>query len=129
MELKKMVALLITAKPDQATAFYRDVLGFQFLKDDGFALVFDANGTRLRVGKAEQFTPAKHAVLSWEVEDIRAAVSALAGRGVVFERYPFMNPDSEGIHSFPTGDQVAWFKDPDGNVLSISRHVDAISEP
>ncbi len=122
MKLDRMVGFVITAAPDKAKAFYRDVLGFEFHRDDGFALVFDAHGTTLRVGKAEQFTPAKHTVLGWEVDDIPAAVSALTGRGVVFDRYPFMNPDGDGIHTFPTGDRVAWFKDPDGNVLSVSQH-------
>jgi len=122
MQLKRVVAFVMTAQPERATEFYRDALGFTFLRDDGFALVFDANGTMMRVGKAKELTPAQHTVLGWEVEDIGEAVAELQRRGVSFERYPWMAGDESGVHTFPTGDKVAWFKDPDGNVLSLSQH-------
>jgi len=121
--LDKMVGFAITTKPEDATAFYTDKLGFKFLSDDGFALVFDANGTMLRISKMKEFKPAQYTVLGWEVADIGQTVQELAGKGVEFERYEFMHPDSRGIVTFPTGDKVAWFKDPDGNVLSVSQHV------
>ncbi|MGZ4789719.1 MAG: VOC family protein, partial [Terriglobales bacterium] len=118
-KLDNMVGFVITTKPDEAKTFYRDKLGFDFLRDDGFALVFDAHGAMLRVGKMQQFTPAQNTVLGWEVPDIAAAVADLTSSGVSFERYDFMKPDPNGIVTFPTGDKVAWFKDPDGNVLSL----------
>ena len=102
--------------------FYRDALGFRLLRDDGFALVFDANGTMLRVGKAKEHAAAQYTVLGWEVDDISTSVADLRSRGVAFEQYPWMSGDESGIHTFPTGDKVAWFKDPDGNVLSLSQH-------
>jgi catechol 2,3-dioxygenase-like lactoylglutathione lyase family enzyme len=123
--LDKMVGFLMTTKPEDAKAFYAGKLGFAFLRDDGFALVFDANGVMLRVGKARDFTPAQYTVLGWEVPDIAQAMRHLAGKGVVFERYEFMHPDAEGIVTFPTGDKVAWFKDPDSNALSLSQHAKA----
>jgi catechol 2,3-dioxygenase-like lactoylglutathione lyase family enzyme len=122
MLLDRMVAFLLTKSPEDATAFYRDTLGFTFVRDDGFALVFDLHGTMLRVGKVKEFTPAQHTVLGWEVDDIGQGVSELAAKGVVFERYPGMPLDEQGICTFPGGDKVAWFKDPDGNVLSLSQH-------
>jgi hypothetical protein len=76
----------------------------------------------LRIGKVPQFTPAPNTVLGWESSDIASAVDSLAQNGVVFERYPNMTQDDRGIQTFPTGDKVAWFKDPDGNVLSLSQH-------
>jgi hypothetical protein len=76
----------------------------------------------LRVSKVQSFVPAQNTVLGWEVTDIEAAVQELGGRGVQFERYDFMHPDAQGVCTFPTGDKVAWFKDPDGNVLSLSQH-------
>jgi catechol 2,3-dioxygenase-like lactoylglutathione lyase family enzyme len=112
----------MTTKPEQAKKFYGETLGFRFMKDDGFALVFDAHGTMLRIGKAKEFTPAGHTILGWEVEDTSAAVNGLVAKGVVFERYPGMPQDEKAICTFPTGDRVAWFKDPDGNVLSLSQH-------
>lgn len=119
-----MIGFLMTARPDDAKRFYGDTLGFRFVKDDGFALVFDANGTKLRIAKAEKFQPQQQTVLGWEVSDIRAAVKELSTRGVKFEQFnlPFMKQDELGVWTTPEGDEVAWFKDPDGNMLSISHH-------
>ena len=122
--LNKMVGFVTTTAPERARAFYGDTLGFRFIEDDGFALAFDANGTLLRVAKAQSFTPSQATVLGWEVTDIAAAVRELAARGVVFEQFnlPFLVQDALGIWTAPNGDRVAWFKDPDGNTLSISCH-------
>src|SRR5271157_5556971 len=122
-KLSTMVGFVVTTDPAAAHKFYTEVLGFRLLTDDPFALAFDANGAMLRVGKAKQFTPAPNTVLGWEVEDISLAASELEARGVTFERYANMKPDEQGIFAFPNGDKVAWFKDPEGNVLSISQHV------
>jgi predicted enzyme related to lactoylglutathione lyase len=120
--LSKLVGFAITTQPAKAKVFYSELLGFRFVKDDGFALVFDAHGTMLRISKLKQFSPAQFTVLGWEVEDIEAAVAELARRGAVFERYPGMPQDKNAICTFPGEARVAWFKDPDGNVLSISEH-------
>ena len=117
----RVVTFLLTASPEAAIAFYRDTLGLSYLRDDGFALVFDLGGVTLRISKMPNLTPAQHTVLGWESKDIAATVDALAAKGVAFERYPGMAQDDRGIATFPTGDKVAWFKDPDGNVLSISQ--------
>lgn len=123
--LSRMVGFVTTTNPERAQAFYSGILGFRFIADDGFALVFDANGTMIRIAKAQAFTPAQGTVLGWQVDDMPAAVLALKQSGVVFEQFnlPFLKQDSDGVWTAPTGDQVAWFKDPDGNVLSISKHV------
>lgn len=124
MELKNIVAFAVTTKPEEAKAFYGDALGFRFQADDGFALVFDARGTILRISKVPAFAPAQHTILGWEVDDIAGAVAHLQGKGVTFDRPPFLPPGETGVVcTFPTGDKVAWFKDPDGNVLSLSQHV------
>jgi catechol 2,3-dioxygenase-like lactoylglutathione lyase family enzyme len=120
--MDNVVTFLLTQNSDAALAFYRDTLGFTFLRDDGFALVFDMNGTMLRIGKVPSFTPARNTVLGWESKDIGSAMDRLVKSGVAFEHYPNMGQDERGICTFPTGDKVAWFKDPDGNVLSISQH-------
>lgn len=120
--MHRVVTFLITTHAEAALVFYRDKLGLSFLRDDGFALVFNMDGVMLRVGKTEQFTPASHTVLGWEVKDIDAEVEMLAARGIAFEHYPNMGQDKRGICTFPNGDKVAWFKDPDGNVLSLSQH-------
>jgi catechol 2,3-dioxygenase-like lactoylglutathione lyase family enzyme len=122
--LTRMIGFVTTTAPERARGFYGDTLGFRFLEDDGFALSFDAHGTLLRVAKAQQFTPSQATVLGWEVTDIVPAVHELAARGVVFAQFnlPFLPQDALGIWTAPNGDRVAWFKDPDGNTLSISCH-------
>ena len=122
MKLDRMIGFVLTAKPEESKRFYSDVLGFRFVKDDGFALVFDAHGTMIRVAKVQSHAPAVGTTLGWEVADVSAAVKDLTAAGAQFERYEFMQPDSQGIVTFPGGDKVAWFKDPDGNVLSVSQH-------
>ena len=121
--MKSVVAFLLTSRPDACVVFYREVLGFSFMRDDGFALVFDLGGVMLRIAKVPEFTPLQSTVLGWESDDIRADVARLADQGVEFKRYPGMTQDEDAICTFPSGDKVAWFADPDGNVLSLSQHV------
>ncbi len=121
--MNSVVTFLTTVNPAAAVPFYRDTLGFTFVRDDGFALVFDMKGVILRINKASKHTPAQGTSLGWESENVAATVDALVAKGVIFERFPNMGQDERGICTFPGGDQVAWFKDPDGNLLSISHHV------
>ena len=120
--MDKVVTFLMTQKPDEAVAFYLDKLGLSFVRDDGFALVFDMNGVMLRIAKTQGFTPAQNTVLGWEASDIGSAMEKLKQKGVTFERYPNMGQDAHGVCTFPNGDKVAWFKDPDGNILSVTEH-------
>ena len=117
----KIVAFVGTRNPQRAKDFYRDALGLNLVSEDLFALVFDVNGTMLRVTPVPQLTPAKFTVLGWAVGDIEATVKQLQEAGVVFERYDFPQ-DELGIWTAPGGAKIAWFKDPDGNVLSVSQH-------
>jgi len=110
---------------ERAKAFYRDTLGLRLLAEEPpFALVFEANGIMIRLGMAKELPPVQGTVLGWEVTGIAAVVKELEQAGVRFERYNFewMKQDELGIWTAPTGAQVAWFKDPDGNILSISEH-------
>jgi len=116
-----IVAFVPTRDAEKARAFYVGVLGLRFVKDDGFALVLDANGIMVRVAKA-QFTPAPFTILGWQVPDIEKMVTGLREKGVQFERFGFFEQDELGIWTAPGGDKVAWFKDPDGNMLSVSQH-------
>ena len=107
----------------RAKEFYRDTLGLRLLSEEPpFALVFDANGIMLRLGMGKELPPALGTVIGWEVPDAAAAVRDLQEVGVRFERYDHMKQDELGIWTTPTGSKVAWFKDPDGNILSISEH-------
>ncbi|HEY7402213.1 MAG TPA: VOC family protein [Candidatus Angelobacter sp.] len=102
--------------------FYEGVLGLGFVSDDPFALVMDANGVTVRLAKTPKFKPAGFTVLGWQVADIEKIVSKLTKKGVTFERFPGMDQDKLGIWASPSGAKVAWFKDPDGNMLSVSQH-------
>jgi catechol 2,3-dioxygenase-like lactoylglutathione lyase family enzyme len=107
----------------RAKEFYRDILGLRLVSEEPpFALVFEANGIMLRLGMGKQLPPGSGTVLGWRVPDIVAAVKELSQAGVRFERYPQMPQDELGIWTAPGGAKVAWFKDPDGNVLSLSEH-------
>jgi catechol 2,3-dioxygenase-like lactoylglutathione lyase family enzyme len=121
---KKIVAFLPTTDFDRARAFYEDILGLRFVNNDGFAMVLDANGTMVRVSKVgPDFKPAGFTILGWQVSEIESVVAAMTAKGVVFERFSFFEQDDLGIWTAPGGDKVAWFKDPDGNTLSVSQHV------
>ena len=118
----KLVGFLITTDYDRAREFYEKKLGFEFVSQDQFALVMRVGGHNIRITKAASFTPIQGTVLGWEVNDIVAVVKWLASRDVTTAKYPFV-PDKElGIWNAPGGAKVAWFKDPDGNVLSVSQH-------
>jgi len=122
--LERMIGFIPTLDFDKSRAFYEGVLGFRFVHNDGFAMVLDANGTMIRVSKVgPDFKPAMFTILGWEVSDIEGVVSAMTAKGVVFERFSFFEQDDLGVWTAPSGDKVAWFKDPDGNTLSVSEHV------
>ena len=107
----------------RAKDFYRDTLGLRLVMEEPpFALVFDAKGIMLRLVMAKEIAPVLGTVLGWQVPAINATVKELAQAGVQFERYGGMDQDELGIWTSPTGAKVAWFKDPDGNTLSISEH-------
>ena len=119
-----IVAFVPTTDSQKARAFYEGVLGLRFVKEDGFAMVLDANGIIVRVAKVPPpFTPAPFTILGWQVPDIEKIAAGLQGKGVHFERFGFFEQDKLGIWTAPSGDRVEWFKDPDGNMLSVSQHV------
>jgi len=118
----KIIGFVPTKDSAKARGFYEGILQFQFVSDDMFALVMRAGETMLRIGKVQDFTPAPYTVLGWEVSNIEEVVAWLQKRGITFEKFPFVQDKELGIWTAPTGDKVAWFRDPDGNVLSVSQH-------
>jgi len=122
LEHAKMVGFLITRDYSKAREFYEGKLGFEFVSLDQFALVMRVGGHDIRISKVASFTPLQSTVLGWEVDNIETAVDGLRARGVEFEKYPFVPDKERGIWVAPGGSKIAWFKDPDGNVLSLSQH-------
>jgi len=109
-----------TTKPTAAKQFYRDILGLKLLSEDNYALEFDAGGTLLRIATVQELAPHPFTILGWNVPDIASTIRSLNDKGVVFMQYDFMKQDSLGIWVAPGGPKVAWFKDPDENVLSLT---------
>jgi len=119
----KIIAFVPIRDSQRSRPFYEGVLGLRFVSDDPFALVMDSNGVMVRLSKTPKFTPAGFTVMGWEVSTIEDAVAALKKNGVQFEIFPGLPQDELGIWAAPGGARVAWFKDPDGNILSVSQHV------
>jgi catechol 2,3-dioxygenase-like lactoylglutathione lyase family enzyme len=124
----KMAGFVPTKDYDKARAFYEGKLGFEFVSLDQFALVVSVGGHKIRIAKIPNFTPLQGTILGWEIKDIRAVATWLRDRGITPEKYPFAQDQELGIWTAPSGDKVAWFKDPDGNILSISQHADLASK-
>lgn len=116
-----LIAFTATTVPEQATEFYRDVLGLDLKSVEDTAIVFELGEAILRVSIVPEFSPTPYTVLGWSVDDIESEMSALSGRGVTFERFLGFPQDERGVMQFPDGTLVAWFKDPDGNVLSLTQ--------
>jgi catechol 2,3-dioxygenase-like lactoylglutathione lyase family enzyme len=116
-----LMAFVATRDAGKARAFYEDKLGLRFVADEPVALVFDANGTALRIAKVKALNPAPYTVLGWGVADIIEMVTQLTQNGVTFERFEGFGQDELGIWASPDGTRVCWFKDPDGNVLSLTQ--------
>ena len=118
-----IIGFVATSDPERAREFYGEKLALPLMEEQmPFALVYDAHGTMLRVPIVKKVHPAGYTVLGWKVPNIITAAKGLAAAGLKFERYPGMEQDELGIWTSPSGGKVAWFKDPDGNTLSISQH-------
>ena len=117
----RLVCFVATTDAGRARAFYHGKLGLALVEDGGYALVFDANGTQLRVQRVQEVAPHPYTALGWEVGDVAATVRALAANGVAMARFPGLTLDADGVWDTPDGSRVAWFHDPDGNTLSLSQ--------
>jgi catechol 2,3-dioxygenase-like lactoylglutathione lyase family enzyme len=106
----------------RARGFYVDLLKLDLVAEDDFAIVVAAKGATVRISEVGAFSPAKYTIIGWEVPDIVVTVRELTDKGVSFSRYPHFQQDDLGIWTSPSGSKVAWFSDPDGNVLSLSQH-------
>lgn len=121
LEAAKPAIIICTRDRACATAFYRDTLGLSPAFEEDFASVFNTGGVTLRVSTVSDFTPHEHTILGFHVPDVAATVKALREKGLAFNVYPHLHHDELGVWTAPGGTvRVAWFKDPDGNVLSVT---------
>lgn len=121
LEESKLIAFGATTRPEDCKSFYGDLLGLTLVADEPFALAFDARGTMLRIQKVEAVTDVPYTVLGWEVDDLSAVVGQLEAARIPVERFPGLEQDDEGIVTFPGGTRVAWFRDPEGLMLSLTQ--------
>jgi catechol 2,3-dioxygenase-like lactoylglutathione lyase family enzyme len=117
----RLVAFAATTDLARSHAFYGEVLGLRHVETTPIANVYDAGGTTLRVTLVDRVAPGQYTVLGWTISDIAAAMDDLATRGVAFERYEGLDQDAAGVWTAPGGARIAWFRDPDGNVLSLTQ--------
>lgn len=117
----KPIFFLATANAERSRAFYEGVLGLEFVADEPPAVVFRVGQSMLRIQKVEKAHVAPYTALGWAVSDIRVTIRRLRETGVRFSRFEGMNQDADGIWQSPNGARVAWFQDPDGNVLSLTQ--------
>ena len=116
----RIIAFVPTRNLERSKAFYLEKLGLKFISQDPFAVVLDGNGTMLRIAKVGEFQPARFTVVGFDVVNIEEEISVLNAKGIACERYPGMPQDEKGIWQSPSGARVAWFQDPDGNILSLT---------
>ena len=122
LALATPVTFILTADPVKSQAFYTDMLGLPLGQQDDFATVYDLGHCILRVTEIPGFSSGPHPVLGWKVDDISVTVAALTAKRVAFTIYEGFGQDTLGIWTSPDGSaKVAWFNDPDGNVLSLTQ--------
>lgn len=121
LEEADLVAFVACSDLEVSSRFYGDVLGLRLLETSEFANAYDVNGTQLRVTLVDRPARASHTVLGWRVRDIAVAIRGLRAAGVEFKRYDAMTQDEHDIWTAPGGSRIAWFADPDGNIISLQQ--------
>lgn len=116
-----VIAFVATTDMARSRHFYGAILGLRLIEENAYAAAFDAGGTQLRVTAVETVLPQPYTVLGWSVDDMATTVRGLASSGVRLLRYPGMEQDELGVWLSPSGARVAWFEDPDRNVLSLTQ--------
>jgi len=117
-----VIGFIPTKDAARSRNFYQETLGLPLHSDDMFAVVMESNGKMIRIVQVKEFTPFPFTILGWDVGNIEEEVATLIGRGVSFKRYAWLEQSEAGVWTAPGGAKVAWFQDPDGNVLSLSQH-------
>ena len=116
----KLVGFVATSMPEVSKQFYEERLGLNLVEETSFAIVFESNNTFIRIQKTGKTHPPPYTSLGWEVEDIGVTARSLSDSGVQFEKFDGLEQDDLGVWNVPGGSKVAWFKDPDGNMLSLT---------
>ena len=121
LQNQNAILFLATANAPESRVFFEKTIGLEFIEETDFALVFSVCNGLLRIQKVQQLSPAPYTSMGWQVDDIESVAAVLADRGVVFDRYDGLAQSASGIWTSPLGAKIAWFKDPDGNTLSLTQ--------
>jgi catechol 2,3-dioxygenase-like lactoylglutathione lyase family enzyme len=125
LQASEAVAFLPSEDLERSDRFFQGVLDLPLMSHSPYASVFAVGGATLRVTKVDGLRPQPFTVFGWLVPDLRTAIRELGDRGTVMLRYKGLDQDDEGVWTTPNGDFVAWFHDPDSNVLSLTQPVTA----
>ena len=120
LETSEAVAFLPSVDLERSERFFSGVLNLALVERSPFASVFTVGGATLRVTRVDDLRPQPFTVFGWLVADLRSTVEELSDRGVALLRYEGLDQDDDGVWTTPGGDLVAWFHDPDSNVLSLT---------
>jgi catechol 2,3-dioxygenase-like lactoylglutathione lyase family enzyme len=118
----KLQTIVLSSRLAEAEKFYGDVLGLKLKGKSHGALVYDVGGADLRVSPVPSTQPSPHTVLGFAVADLSAVMNTLSMRGVEWERFAHFPQDAAGVFVAPDGAKVAWFRDQDGNLLSLVQY-------
>jgi catechol 2,3-dioxygenase-like lactoylglutathione lyase family enzyme len=121
LETSEAVAFLPTEDLDRAELFFHGVLNLELMSRSPYASVFQVGGATLRVTKVDGLRPQPFTVFGWLVADLRTVIRELRGKETDMLRYEGLTQDDDGVWTTPNGDLVAWFHDPDANVLSLTQ--------
>ncbi len=123
LETSEAVAFLPSRDLERSERFFQGVLNLGVVSRSSFASVFQVGGGTLRVTKVDDLRPQPFTVFGWLVADLRGVICELRDREIPMIRYGGLDQDDDSIWTTPNGDLVAWFLDPDANVLSLTQHV------
>lgn len=118
----RIKAFLPTVKPELSKQFFLNILGLKLISEDDYAIEFIGKGASLRITVVDKFEPHSFTVLGFQVDDIDSDVKSLIKQKINFERYSSHEQDDLGIWTSPSNARIAWFKDPDGNLLSLTQY-------
>ncbi len=124
---RALIGFVPTLDLERARDFYAEIVGLTLIESNEYACVFDSGGTMLRVTAVGEHVAAPYTVLGWAVDDIEGDIALLSSRGIEFLRYDGMDQNSTGVWTTQGKDRIAWFLDPDSNVLSLTQFAEDAS--
>ncbi|KAG1682723.1 hypothetical protein GQR58_010518 [Nymphon striatum] len=118
----KPILFLATSNQSASRIFYESKIGLNFVSSDPYALVFNVGEFELRIQVVKSVIAIPYTSLGWSVNNLEKTIEKLSSNGVEFELYENLEQDKHKIWHSPSGAKIAWFKDPDKNILSLTEY-------